>query len=113
VIGAIILAVTLLAAGIDDLWVTWEGGDSVTRRLVDHLTHVGATAEAVAALKQRFAEMFPVLSKLALVAGVPFEGINKVLWAVMPALQAWRFVLGSIGAAMLQIQTTATNWPTP
>lgn len=51
-VGLVTAAVLLMALAIDDLWVTVQGGESVTRDFIDGMFGVGATAEAVDTLKE-------------------------------------------------------------
>ena len=45
------LAAAAVVLVLDDLWTTFQGGDSATRRLIDGMTSVGATARFVQELR--------------------------------------------------------------
>lgn len=56
-VGLTTAAVLVAALAIDDLWVTMEGGQSVTRTFIDEMLGVGATTQMVNNLKQGWVDL--------------------------------------------------------
>jgi len=62
-LGRVFLKFLLPIAIIEDLWVTMQGGDSVTKRLVDGLLGIGTTAKVVKFLQRGWDNMFAFLDR--------------------------------------------------
>lgn len=58
------LALGALILLVDDLWTTLEGGESVTRDIIDSLFGEGTTAQVVAWIKNTFGPLMAELDKL-------------------------------------------------
>jgi hypothetical protein len=116
-VGLTTAAVLLAALAIDDLWVTMEGGQSVTRDFIDGMTEAGTTTQIVNNIKQAWVDLtdtiqaaWDYISPTLIAFGEwlgGWEGISKgiidFILPIIPALETLWGIVSRISGALESI----------
>lgn len=95
ILGAVIMRLVLPVLLIDELITTFEGGDTIIRRVIDHLFGIGATAAAIEKLKDAWDFFFDVIVPAA--ADVVKATFNAIGDVINFTIDQWKYLFQSLG----------------
>ena len=97
----VVAAVGVLALALDDLWVTWQGGESVTRDFINTIwpgmvDGLDSTDRAIYGVIASFSVFMQHIEGVGLIADGVFRGIGAAATSMVLVVQASIAALGSM-----------------
>jgi hypothetical protein len=102
---AVAIAIAALILIIDDLWVTIEGGESVTRRLIDGLLGVGTTGDKIKEVTEFVTNFLAALDEFGTELSVTWTLVTTKLQPVVDVVRRITEQINNILSA-LGVETT-------